>query len=78
MKEADAIWRLIRDVLITSGGLFLLVLVGLGVIPSEAIPSVTPLIIGCFAAPKWLRDDEKKRRARDEGDGPINDDGAES
>lgn len=77
MKEADAIWRLIRDVLITSAGLFLVVLVGIGVIQTEAIPSVTPLIIGCFAAPKWLRDDERKRR-RDERDGGPDNDGAES
>ena len=61
MNLADDIWRLIRDILIALCGVFLVVMIGLGKIEANYVPPLVPLILGLFAAPKWLRDDERKR-----------------
>lgn len=61
MNLADDIWRLIRDILIALCGVFLVVMIGLRKIEANYVPPLVPLILGLFAAPKWLRDDERRR-----------------
>lgn len=71
MNLADDIWRLIRDILIALCGVFLVVMIGLGKIESSYVPPLVPLILGLFAAPKWLRDDERKREKQSDRDAKI-------
>lgn len=73
MNRADDIWRLVRDILIALCGVFLVVMIGLGKIEADYVPPLVPLILGLFAAPKWLRDDERKRQEQSERDAKLND-----
>lgn len=70
MNLADDIWRLIRDILISLCGVFLVIIIGLGKVDPSYVPALVPLILGLFAAPKWLRDDERKRAAKADTDPP--------
>lgn len=70
MNRADEIIRVARDALIVMCGVFLVVMVGTGQVPAEYVPGLVPLILGLFAAPRWIRQDERRKR-----DDPGQDDG---
>lgn len=70
MDRYERTWRLVRDILLTVLGAAVVVVALSGTLPPNVAPGALPFAAALFAAPKWLRDDERKRQERsgDRGD----------